>query len=202
MDVSGVGSKGEDGRKVEEHKDKEVAKENGVSVVWSGPMLGGRGVEAVVDVSEECNERVERVSLRGVCAPLEGVFVREWGRLGLQDPCCVAASGGEVFVVNNGSQRGAVQVFSREGVFLRQWGTNGKIGKGEGEFGFAHGVAVSEGLVYVADQGNHRVQVFGVDGVFHMQWDTSGGEERPFSNPSGVTVSEGEVFVVDSKSRV
>ena len=199
VDVSALGSKGEDGGK-EDGDEEEEEKEKGVSVVWSGPMLGGRGVEAVVDVSEERKAKVKSVSLRGGCVPLEGVFVRGWGSRGeapgeFQFPYGVAASGGEVFVCDRDNHR--VQVFSREGVFLRQWGTEGG---GEGQFRSPYGVAVTEGLVYVADHGNERVQVFDVDGVFQLQWGSYGEEEGQFNCPAGVAVSGGEVFVVDMRN--
>jgi len=45
----------------------------------------------------------------------------------------------------------------RAGEFVRKWGSKGSA---DGQFSYPCGVAVSSGLVYVADQNNHRVQVF------------------------------------------
>ena len=49
-----------------------------------------------------------------------------------------------------------VEVFSSDGRFLQNWGTEGT---GDGQFRFPRGIAVDpSGNVYVGDQDNHRVQ--------------------------------------------
>lgn len=60
-----------------------------------------------------------------------------------------------------GASNHRVQVFDSEGNFLVRFGTRGT---GDGQFAYPVGLAVDEaGLVYVADNFNHRVPVFRVD---------------------------------------
>ena len=62
-----------------------------------------------------------------------------------------------VYVTEIGNDR--VQVSDKDGRFLTMWGSKGS---GKSEFGNLHGIIVdkSNGYVYVADTGNHRIQVF------------------------------------------
>ncbi|RUA32520.1 MAG: 6-bladed beta-propeller, partial [Chloroflexi bacterium] len=65
-------------------------------------------------------------------------------------------SDGNVYVSEYGNDR--IQVFGRQGRFLRKWG---REGNGDGEFSQPQGLAIdSDGDVYVSDQGNHRILVF------------------------------------------
>ncbi|MBI4719753.1 MAG: 6-bladed beta-propeller, partial [Chitinivibrionia bacterium] len=60
-----------------------------------------------------------------------------------------------------------VQVFTKGGQYLRQWGTSGTA---PGQFQFPFGIAVDgNGRVYVADSHNDRVQVFSGLGTFLRQ---------------------------------
>ena len=70
-------------------------------------------------------------------------------------------------------------------------GSNGNPGSG--------GIAVGpDGLVYVADAGNHRIQVFAPDGRFVRQIGTYGTALGQFSVPSLLDVAEdGSLYVVD-----
>ncbi|MBT5551489.1 MAG: hypothetical protein HOJ79_13540 [Nitrospina sp.] len=51
-----------------------------------------------------------------------------------------------------------IQMFSKKGCFLTEWGEKGD---GTGQFDGPTDIAVDEqGQLYVADWGNHRIQVF------------------------------------------
>jgi DNA-binding beta-propeller fold protein YncE len=80
-----------------------------------------------------------------------------------------------------------------------QWGTEGNR---NGQFISPNGVAVaSDGSVYVADRGNHRIQMFTSDGVFLDDWGTYGTGDGQFLSPHGVAVaSDGSVYVADSNN--
>jgi DNA-binding beta-propeller fold protein YncE len=126
---------------------------------------GDAGVSPVVEQSRTETAAVERVSLAGM-APVEGVFLRQWGSLGIGEgkfcvPEGMCVSGEEVFVCDKRNHR--IQVFTRDGSFVRQWGSKGS---GQGQFSYPVAVAVSKWEVFVCDVGNHRIQVFGVDGSF------------------------------------
>jgi 4-amino-4-deoxy-L-arabinose transferase-like glycosyltransferase len=78
-----------------------------------------------------------------------------------------------------------------EVVFETSWGA---LGDGPGEFLEPRGVAVSlQGVVYVADTGNHRLQVFDAAGEFLGEWG-EGVLGEPFDLAVG---QDGRVYVVD-----
>ena len=72
------------------------------------------------------------------------------------------------FYVSDGYLNSRVVEFTRDGEYVRHWGTKGT---GDGEFNLVHDVTVdSRGLVYVADRSNSRVQVFDSSGKFVAKW--------------------------------
>jgi sugar lactone lactonase YvrE len=75
----------------------------------------------------------------------------------------IAVGPGDVIVVaDTGNNR--VQVFDKDGTFLRLFGTRGD---GEGQLKSPEGVGVApDGTIYVADTGNNRVELFTLDGAF------------------------------------
>lgn len=107
-----------------------------------------------------------------------------------------------------GSLAGSAQV-SGPVAFRAQWG---EPGTAPGQFAAPEGVAVdSEGRVYVADTGNHRVQVFSADGEFIRQWgslcDLASGEgcedeqgHGQFNAPEGIAYAAvtDTIYVADS----
>lgn len=96
-------------------------------------------------------------------------------------PRSLVVNGDEIYVADTGNKR--VQVFSLEGVFLREFGG---AGRGPGQLDEPVGVAVSaEGRVAVADTWNLRVQLFDQQGVPLRQWqvptwDVNSPDEKPF----------------------
>ena len=55
-----------------------------------------------------------------------------------------------------------------------------------------------DGLVYVADSGNHRIQVFDADGRFVRGWGGPGQGQGQFNEPWGIAVDEQYVYVADT----
>jgi DNA-binding beta-propeller fold protein YncE len=120
--------------------------------------------------------------------------------------------GDEVYVVEAGNDR--IQVFDRDGRFVRRWGGRGGDA---GQFRFRRGdqcsdddlshcrpdvgggVAVAAtGEVYVADYGNHRVQRFDGGGRLLGGWGREGGGPGEFRLPHGIAVDgTGRVYVSD-----
>jgi uncharacterized protein (TIGR03663 family) len=78
--------------------------------------------------------------------------------------------------------------------------TLGERGTGPGRFIKPVGLAVdSDGNLYVADSGNHRVQKFDSEGGFMAEVGSLGEGEGEFNEPWGVTVdSEGNLYVADT----
>lgn len=78
---------------------------------------------------------------------------------------------GNIFVAD-GLHNARVAKFTRDGVFVKSWGSPGS---GEGQFASARSIAVdAAGNVYVADRGNKRIQVFDNDGTFKRAITTAG----------------------------
>lgn len=107
-------------------------------------------------------------------------------------PTDVAVAPGGEFYVADGYGNSRVVKFSKEGKYLKEWGTKGK---GEGEFNLPHAVCVDgQGKVYVGDRENNRVQLFDADGKFLSQWKDSGA-------PYGLYLTDkGQLLVADGRA--
>jgi sugar lactone lactonase YvrE len=121
-------------------------------------------------VAEMVNHRVQVIGN-------DGHFIRMWGKGGtggyeqvgtgfgeFRLPYQVAIdANGLVWVTDTDNER--VQVFTRDGQFVRAFGANGangSTGGGPGEFTKPYGAASDcKGNIYITEQENRRVQVFG-----------------------------------------
>lgn len=83
-------------------------------------------------------------------------------------PTDIAVSGDGSFYVSDGYGNSRVVKFSRDGVYLHEWGS---FGNGHGEFNIPHGIDLDKyGNVYVADRENNRIQKFDSEGNFISLW--------------------------------
>jgi sugar lactone lactonase YvrE len=107
----------------------------------------------------------------------------------------VVSPNGEVFVTDGhvANANGRVVKFSKDGKFIKAWGTT--HGSGPGEMNQPHSVAMdSRGRVFVADRANSRIDIFDQDGKFLDMW-------KQFGRPSGVFIDKNDViYVADSES--
>ena len=79
-------------------------------------------------------------------------------------PTCVAIhDNGDIYV---GSHDGCIYVFDQTGQLKN---TIGSCGCGDGQFLFIYGISIKEDVLYVADEGNHRVQKLTSSGKFLTQ---------------------------------
>jgi uncharacterized protein (TIGR03663 family) len=146
------------------------------------------------------------------------------GQLNFPRNMAVAADG-TVYVADSGNHR--IQVFSPDGLALRQWGSScelyaegmpgcidpdgsGPLQLGDGQMREPWGVALGpDGNVYVADTWNHRIQVFDTEGTFLRSWGafaTTGGEAigspGGFWGPRAVAIdAAGHVYVTDTGNK-
>jgi 6-bladed beta-propeller protein len=106
----------------------------------------------------------------------------------------VVAPNGDIFVADGhgGNSNARIVKFSKDGRFIRTWGTKGS---GPGEFTLPHSLAMdSEGRLFVADLMNHRIQIFDQDGRYLTEW-------RQFGMPGGLFIDKRDVlYVADSLS--
>lgn len=93
------------------------------------------------------------------------------GAGGMQDvfqrPADVAwDAAGDIYVAD-GYGNARVAKFDKHGKFVKTWGQRGSE---PGQFNIVHSLAIdTQGNVYVADTGNHRIQVFDGDGNYKSQ---------------------------------
>lgn len=89
-------------------------------------------------------------------------------------PCdVITAPNGDIFVADGHAggyanlppgATGRIMKFTKDGKFIKEWG---KIGGAPGEFRTPHALAFdSQGRLFVADRGNHRIQIFDQEGNF------------------------------------
>jgi len=119
---------------------------------------------------------------------------------------------GNIFVAD-GLGNARVAKFTKDGVFVKSWGSRGT---GEGQFSTPHGIQVdADGNVYVSDRGNKRIQVFDNDGTFKRAITNVGDPEaicitsgaHPVlyasnSNPYNDLDNGGEIYKLELDGRV
>src|SRR5262249_52253459 len=74
------------------------------------------------------------------------------------------APNGDIFVADGEGGNNRIVKFSKDGTFVKSWGTKGT---GPGQFQTPHCIAIdATGRVWVCDRNNNRIQVFDQDGKF------------------------------------
>lgn len=111
-------------------------------------------------------------------------------------PTSVAADRRSGLVYVSDERRHDIQVFDRDGAFVRRFGEHGS---GPGQLNRPAGLAVDgEGNVLVTDALNNRVQVFSSEGRLLGGWGERGHDPGQFNMPWGIaTDGQGRVYVVD-----
>ena len=89
---------------------------------------------------------------------------------------------GNIYVAD-GQANARVAKFTKDGVFVKSWGSKGT---GDGQFDIVRAIAITaDGDVYVADGGaNHRIQVFDTNGTYKRQFQAVG-------NPQAICLTTG-----------
>ena len=122
----------------------------------------------------------------------------------LNQPCdVITAPNGDIFVSDGHSGQnaepppgstGRILKFDKDGNFIKEWG---EIGFRPGQFRTPHAMEFdSQGRLYVADRGNHRIQIFDQDGNL-LEIYTN------YSRISGLFITDDDtLYAIDSESGV
>jgi DNA-binding beta-propeller fold protein YncE len=120
----------------------------------------------------------------------------------LNEPCdVITAPNGDIFVSDGHSgqqpdppqgRTGRILKFDSEGNFIKEWG---EIGFRPGQFRTPHALEFdSQGRLYVADRGNHRIQIFDQEGELLDIY-------TQFSRISGLFITDDDtLYAIDSES--
>jgi len=99
----------------------------------------------------------------------------------------VLAKNGDIFVADGESANTRVVKFSKDGKFIKYWGTKGSE---PGELETPHSIAMdSKGRLYVANRGNKRIDVFDQDGKYLDQM-------NQFGAPAGIFITKDDILYV------
>jgi tetratricopeptide (TPR) repeat protein len=136
------------------------------------------------------------------------------GALILKQPEAVAVAGGIIYAAD--SENNLVAMFTLEGKYQGSFGAKkgGFFGGGAGvELNSPRGIAIHEGIVYVADTGKGKVQLFGINGVFLATLEIEGSPENkaakekglPYKlgEPADIAISgKGDIYVLDANDNL
>ena len=121
----------------------------------------------------------------------------------LNEPCdVITASNGDIFVSDGHSGQnpgpapgstGRILKYDKDGTFIKEWG---EIGSAPGQFRTPHAMEFdSQGRLFVADRGNHRIQIFDQDGNFLDAY-------HQYSRISGLFITADDtLYAIDSESQ-
>lgn len=100
------------------------------------------------------------------------------------------------FVVSEYGNSDRIQVFDRDGKFLRQWGGHGPA---PGEFMRVRAIAIDEqDRIYAADSCNHRIQVFDMQGKLLHCWGARGAKPGQMAYPYDLSLGRDDsLYVVE-----
>jgi peptidylamidoglycolate lyase len=94
---------------------------------------------------------------------------------------------GNIFVSDGEGGNSRVVKFSKDGMFIKAWGTKGA---GQGQLNTPHNLAMDqEGRLWVCDRGNRRLQVFDQDGTYLDQM-------TQFGTPAAIFITKDDVMFV------
>lgn len=116
------------------------------------------------------------------------------GEFNRPEGICVDAQD-RLYVADSCNHR--IQIFSRDGKFIRQYG---RAGSGLGELSYPYDIAVdARGYQFVCEFGNSRIQVFDADCQPVEIIGGAGSEPGRFANPWGVALdAQGNLYVADA----
>ncbi|MDQ2786405.1 MAG: glycosyltransferase family 39 protein [Chloroflexota bacterium] len=172
------------------------------------------GPDGTITIVDQLNYRVQQFTP-------DGIFLRQWGGIGMAPdtfgkpvgglvfgPTGLAiAPDGTIFVADTWNHR--IAAFTSDGKPLRQWGSffNGQENPGalpqhtSGFYG-PRGIAIApNGLLYITDTGNSRILVFDKTGAFVRTFGSFGTGDGQMDNPVGIAArADGTIAVADTNN--
>ena len=154
--------------------------------LWVTDARGGNGKGHQVIKFDPDGRELMRLGKAGVSGGGADLF---------DQPTDVAiAPSGDIFVTDShrGGKNNRVVHFTKEGRFVKEWGTKGS---GRGQISEPHTIAMdSRGRLFVGDRENNRIQIFDQNGTWIDEW-------RQFGRPSGIYITKDDrIYVADSES--
>jgi hypothetical protein len=120
----------------------------------------------------------------------------------------LVVANGDLFVTDGYGNHRVVK-FSKEGKFIKTWGS---LGTAPGQFRIPHSIVQdSRGRLIVSDRcglsgtgcTGTRIQIFDTDGKFLDQWTYMGGDDRyPFSSPCSLYITKNDTLYVGIGGRI
>jgi sugar lactone lactonase YvrE len=106
----------------------------------------------------------------------------------------VTAPNGDIFVADGhrGSPNSRIVKFSKDGTYIKEWGTKGN---GPDDISEPHTIAIdSQGRLFVGDRENNRIKIYDQNGKLLDTW-------KQFGRPSGIYITKDDMlYVADSES--
>jgi sugar lactone lactonase YvrE len=115
---------------------------------------------------------------------------------GFSRPGDVAVDGEEnVYIADTDNHR--IQVFDKDGVRIRMFGSKGN---GDGQFNVPHRLVIDDDLnLYILDKENSRVQVLSSTGAFIRKFGGEGSGDGEFNEPSDIALDNaGNIYIADA----
>ena len=140
-------------------------------------------------VADRGNHRIEELNS-------EGKYIRSIAKSEEKEGPSDVALDGSGNIWASYPWEGKIAEFGVEGTQLRLWGTKG-IAAGDLEQAYRIKIG-PEGDVWVAEWGNNRVQVFTPEGAYLYGVGTYGSGEEQLFRARGVSISGGNVYILDS----
>ena len=128
----------------------------------------------------------------------EGKFARAFGEYGtgpgqFSRVIGIVVVNKEAFICDVSDR---IIVYSTEGKYLREFGRNGG---GVGEFRYPYGICLYDGLLYIAEYGNHRIQRFTLTGESRGCFGKPGTHAGEFNGPWDICAgADGFLYVADT----
>ena len=115
--------------------------------------------------------------------------------INISGPYCVAVhDNGDLYVASSSH---SICVFDQRSGHLKN--TIGNFGTGDAKFQYPYGIAIKEGVLYVADYGNHCIQKITAQGEFINRFGQKGAGPGQLNGPMAIAVNSEDRLIVSER---